>query len=244
MEITSVLLALVAGVLSFLSPCILPVAPGYLSIVSGVSLASFQDEQISRKKVLAATTAFILGFSLVFTLLGVTSSLLGQLLRSQRVILSQIGGVIIIFLGLHQAGWLPLTWLYHEKRFGLKQRLGICGAFVTGLTFAFGWTPCVGPILSSILALAGSKADMIQGTVLLILYSLGLSLPFFLLAIAFERVSRGLGRIKPYLKYLEWVSGLLLIVMGLLLLTGNFTLLIQALIRLTGGWNFENLLQL
>ena len=243
MEFTQLLLALLAGVLSFLSPCILPVAPGYLSIVSGASLASLQDGQTSRRKVLTATTAFILGFSLVFTLMGLTSSLLGQLLRNQRIVLSQIGGVVIIFLGLHQAGWLPLPWLYREKRFNLKQRLGVWGAFLTGLTFAFGWTPCVGPILSSILALAGSRADMFQGTVLLIVYSLGLSLPFFLLAMAFEHVSRGLVQLKSYLKYLEWASGMLLIVMGLLLLTGNFTLLIQNLIRWTGGWNFENFLQ-
>ncbi|HEY8462858.1 MAG TPA: cytochrome c biogenesis protein CcdA [Bacillota bacterium] len=243
MELASLFMVLAAGVLSFLSPCILPVAPGYLSVVSGVSLAALKEQQVPRKKVLAATSAFIVGFSVVFVLLGMTSSLLGQLLRSWRVLLAQMGGALIILLGLHQAGWLPISRLYVEKRFHLKQRLGIGGAFLTGVTFALGWTPCVGPILSSILALAGSKADLGQGAMLLVVYSLGLSLPFFLLAVAFDRVACWLGKFKPWLKYLEWASGLLLILMGTLLLTNNFNMLLQVLLRLTGGWSFENLLQ-
>jgi cytochrome c-type biogenesis protein len=243
METTTVFMALLAGILSFLSPCILPVAPGYLAMISGSSLAALRDRQISRRRVLLATALFILGFSLVFILMGVTSTLAGQVLRSQRLWLSRVGGVVVILLGLHQAGWLPISWLYHEKKLKLHTRVGWAGAFLTGLTFALGWTPCVGPILGSILALAGSQADMARGIALLIAYSAGLSIPFFLLALAFERVSRGLSRVKPFMKYLEWVSGLLLVTMGLLLFTGNFSLLINWIVRITGGWNLENWLR-
>jgi cytochrome c-type biogenesis protein len=244
MDIPSVLMALIAGLLSFLSPCILPVAPGYLSVISGTSLAAIRENPNARPRVMQATVAFILGFSLVFILLGVTSSLVGQLLRSQRVLLARIGGVLVIGLGLHQAGWLPIRWLYYEKKLVVQNRVGLVGAFITGFTFAFGWTPCVGPILSSILALAGSKADMAQGVMLLIAYSLGLSVPFFLLALAFERVSRELNRLKPYLKYFEWAAGALLMAMGLLLVTGNFNLLLSWLMRWTGGWNLEDFLKI
>jgi cytochrome c-type biogenesis protein len=243
METTTFFMALLAGFLSFLSPCILPVAPGYLAMISGSSLSDLRDRQISRRRVLLATALFVLGFSLVFILMGVTSSLAGQVLRSQRLWLSRAGGVIVILLGLHQARWLPIPWLYHEKKLKLQTRVGRIGAFVTGLSFALGWTPCVGPILGSILALAGNQADMARGITLLIAYSAGLSLPFCLLALAFERVSRGLSRVKPFMKYLEWASGLLLVTMGLVLFTGNFSLLINWIVRITGGWNLENWLR-
>jgi cytochrome c-type biogenesis protein len=243
MDAPTVLMALIAGLLSFLSPCILPVAPGYLAVVSGTSLAEIEENRAVRPRVLKATAAFILGFSLVFILLGVTSSLAGQLLRSYRVMLARLGGIVVIGLGLHQAGWFPLRWLYYEKRLTVARRVGLLGAFISGFTFAFGWTPCVGPILSAILALAGSKADMTQGVTLLVAYSAGLSAPFFLLALAFGWVAPGLNRIKPYLKYCEWASGGLLILMGLLLATGNFSWLINWLMRLTGGWSLEEFLK-
>jgi cytochrome c-type biogenesis protein len=243
METTTFFMALLAGILSFLSPCILPVAPGYLSVISGSSLSALRDRKISRRRILLATALFIMGFSLVFILMGVTSSLAGQLLRSQRQWLSRTGGVIVILLGLHQARWLPIPWLYQEKRLEFQTRVGWLGAFLTGLTFALGWTPCVGPILGSILALAGSQADMARGITLLIAYSAGLSIPFFLLALAFERVSRGLSRLKPFMRYLEWASGLLLVTMGILLCTGSFTLLINWFVKITGGWNLETWLR-
>jgi cytochrome c-type biogenesis protein len=240
MDTPSVLIALFAGLLSFLSPCILPVAPGYLSVISGISFTGLRENPDDRPKVIQATLAFVLGFSLVFILLGVTSSLAGQLLRSHRVLLARVGGVVVIGLGLHQAGWLPLHWLYYEKKPAVRQRVGLVGALITGLTFALGWTPCVGPILSSILALAGSKAEMTQGIVLLLAYSLGLATPFLLLALAFDRVSSKLDRIKPYLKYCEWAAGILLIALGLLLVSGNFNSLLGWVLRRTGGWNLED----
>jgi cytochrome c-type biogenesis protein len=240
LDITSLLMALFAGLLSFLSPCILPVAPGYLGVISGISLVGIRENPNVRPKVMQATLAFILGFTSVFILLGVSSTMIGQLLRSQRVLLAKVGGVLVIGLGLHQAGWLPIRWLYYEKKLAVIPRVGVVGAFITGFTFAFGWTPCVGPILSSILALAGSKAEMTAGIVLLIVYSCGLAIPFFLLALAFEQVSQKLERLKPYLKYFEWAAGILLIAMGLLLVTGNFNVLLGWVMRWTGGWNLED----
>ncbi|MCL6590951.1 MAG: cytochrome c biogenesis protein CcdA [Firmicutes bacterium] len=245
METVTIWMAFIGGLLSFLSPCILPVAPGYLGIISGASLQGLGSGQggagVAKGRMLAATVAFVLGFTVVFVALGLSSSYLGQLLRSNRMIIAQISGVIVVFLGLHQAGWLPIKWLYRERRVNMGRSVGLGGAFLTGLAFSLGWTPCVGPVLAAILAVAGSQGGVGQGLLLLTVYSLGLALPFILLALAFERVSKGLNRIKPYLKYLEWASGLLLIGMGLLLLTGGFRTLIAWLMRLTGGWSLENL---
>ncbi|HEX3046972.1 MAG TPA: cytochrome c biogenesis protein CcdA [Bacillota bacterium] len=247
METMTIWMAFIGGLLSFLSPCILPVAPGYLGIISGASLQELGSNQkgtgVTKRKTLAATGAFVLGFTVVFVVLGLSSSYLGQMLRANRTLIAQISGVVVILLGLHQAGWLPITWLYRERRINLGHSVGLGGAFLTGLAFSLGWTPCVGPILAAILAVAGSQAGLAQGFLLLTVYSLGLALPFLLLALAFEQVSKSLNRIKPYLKYLEWASGLLLIGMGLLLLTGGFRVLITWLMRLTGGWTLENLFQ-
>ncbi len=240
MEIT-LWMAFAGGLLSFLSPCILPIAPGYLGVISGSTLANLETGSISKRKILFATTAFILGFTIVFIIFGLASSYLGQFLLGNRGIISRIAGLLVIILGLHQAGWLPISWLYQEKRVTIKRQIGVTGAFITGIAFSLGWTPCIGPILGSILTIAGSQGDLWQGFLLLIIYSAGLAVPFLLLAIAFEKVSHGLNRIKPYLKYLEWASGLLLIFMGLLLLTGSLSALSSWFIRLTGGWNPENL---
>jgi cytochrome c-type biogenesis protein len=249
MEPVTVWMAFSGGLLSFLSPCILPLAPGYLGIISGISAAELKpgaNAKVApgkRYRVLKATGAFILGFSSVFIIMGLTSSYLGQVLAGSRNIIMRFGGVLVILLGLHQAGWLRIPWLYREHRMAMGRSTGITGAFLTGIAFSFGWTPCVGPILGSILMLAGSRADLTAGTWLLIVYSSGLALPFMLLALAFERVSQGLNRLKPYLKYLEWASGLLLIFMGVLLLTGGFARLISWFMRFSGGWNPESILR-
>lgn len=236
-------IAFLAGLLSFLSPCILPVAPGYLSIITGASLADIENGTLSRRKLIYTTTAFILGFSMVFIMLGLTSSLLGQALRMHRVWISRLGGIIVILFGLHQAGWLPIAWLYREKRVEINHSLGIIGSFLTGVAFSLGWTPCVGPILGSILTLAGSQADFFQGLILLSLYSLGLAIPFILLALSFNWIYRNLFKVKPYLKFLEWASGLLLIMIGLLLVTGSFRSINSIIMQFTGGWSLESLLK-
>lgn len=240
MEITF-WIAFTAGLLSFLSPCILPIAPGYLGIISGTSLTNIKADTITKRKVLSATIAFILGFSVVFISLGLASSFLGQFLLKYRRLIAQIGGLVVIVLGLHQAGWLPISWLYHEKKMQVKHQIGISGAFLTGLAFSLGWTPCISPILGSILTLAGSQGQIGKGMLLLSCYSLGLAIPFLLLAIGFERVSRGMARMKAYIKYFEWASGILLIVMGLLLITGSLSILSAWFNRITGGWSPEDL---
>ena len=235
-------IAFTAGLLSFLSPCILPIAPGYLGIISGTSLAGLKADSESKRKVLWATIAFILGFSTIFISLGLASSYLGQFLLRYRRLIAQIGGVIVIILGLHQAGWLPISWLYKEKKVQIKHQIGITGAFLTGLAFSLGWTPCISPILGSILTLAGSQGQVTKGMLLLSMYSLGLAVPFLLLAIGFERVSRGLARLKRYIQYCEWASGILLILMGLLLITGSLATLSFWFTRMTGGWTPEFIL--
>lgn len=247
MESVTFGLAFLGGLLSFLSPCILPLAPGYLGLISGVSAGELAEQKensgLKAKKwrVLQATGAFILGFTVVFVIMGLTSSYLGQLLAGNRNLIMRLSGIVVILLGLHQAGWLPLRWLYRERRFNVNKSIGLGGAFLTGLAFSFGWTPCVGPILGSIMALAASQAKLGEGILLLTVYSLGLAVPFLLLAVAFDRVSRSLNKMKRHMKYLEWASGILLIIMGILLLTGGFLPMVSWLMQLTGGWDPESL---
>lgn len=244
MEPVMLLLAFSGGVLSFLSPCILPVAPGYLGIISGISFADLQSGEFSKRRVIYGTLAFIFGFTVTFMILGLGSSFLGQLLRANRNWLARISGLIVILLGLHQAGWLKISLLYRERRMiNRPNSSGPVGALIAGPAFALGWTPCVGPVLGSILALAGNQGEPGQAVLLLGMYSLGLGLPFFLLALGFQKISRSLNRIKPYLKYLQWASGFLLLVTGVLLLTGGLSVLSSWLIRITGGWNPESILR-
>lgn len=244
MEPMMILMAFSGGALSFLSPCILPLAPGYLAIVSGISLAQLQAGEFSKKQVIKGTLAFILGFTLVFVTLGIGSSFLGGLLRENRNWLAKLSGLVVILLGLHQAGWLKIPLLYRERRLVNGSTAGEpLGPFLAGLAFAFGWTPCVGPILASILALAGNQGELRQAVFLLGIYSLGLGTPFFLLALGFQKLSRGLNRLKPYLQYFQWASGALLILMGLLLFSGGLTVFSSWLMRITGGWSLENLLR-
>ena len=234
-------IAFTAGLLSFLSPCILPIAPGYLGIISGTSLADIETNSTIKRKVLGSTIAFILGFSVVFVSLGLASSYLGQFLLKYRRLIAQVGGLIVIILGLHQAGWLPISWLYHEKKIQIKHQIGFSGAFLTGLAFSLGWTPCISPILGSILTLAGTQGQITKGMLLLSCYSLGLAIPFLLLALGFERVSRGMARMREYIRYFEWASGILLIIMGLLLITGSLSVISAWFNRITGGWSPEDL---
>jgi cytochrome c-type biogenesis protein len=241
MSFVTMMMAFTAGLLSFFSPCVLPLAPGYLGIISGISIANLKAGTIVKRKILAVTTAFVLGFAFVFISLGLASSFLGQFFRGSRILFSQIGGIIVILLGLHQTGLVPIKWLYREQRLGIAPGIGKGGAFLTGLAFAFGWTPCVGPILAGILAMAGNQSTMGAGLQLLIFYSLGLAIPFLLLALGFERVTGHISRLKPYLQYLQWASGGLLIIMGVLLATNNFTLISRWITQITGGWNPESL---
>lgn len=221
----SLVAALLAGIASFLSPCVLPLVPGYLSWISGLSLEEMQQAERRRavtSRVAVNSLAFILGFSLVFILLGASATAAGQFLVKKIAILTQIGGVVIIIFGLHIAGVFRIKSLYREKRFQVQRKpVGLLGALLVGVAFAFGWTPCVGPILAGILAYAATRETLGQGVLLLIAYSVGLGLPLFLSALAINTFLEALQRIKRYFRAIEIASGCLLVVIGILILTKN-----------------------
>ena len=227
------LAAFVAGVLSFISPCVLPLIPGYLSYISGLTLDEMQgtgDTAISlgaaRRRVLAASIFFILGFSFVFICFGAAASVLGQYMLERQRMLAKIAAVIVILFGLHTMGVLRIGWLYSEKRVQVESKpTSLFGAFFVGLAFAFGWTPCIGPILAGILAIAGTQETIAQGVRLLAVYSAGLGLPFLLTALAINQFFTVFKRIRKHYHLIEIVSGLLLVVIGVLIFTNRFTLI-------------------
>lgn len=217
-------LAFLAGVVSFLSPCVMPLIPSYITFITGMSfeeLASGQDRKKALKLTITNSLVFILGFSVVFINMGLASSMLGQWLKDYSDAIRIVGGVLVIIFGLFISGVIKLDFLMAEKKFHLKGKpAGYLGTFLVGLTFAVGWTPCVGPILGSILAVAINE-DPQRGALLLSVYSLGLGLPFFLAAIAFNSF---IGYSKAFNKHLPkvmFVSGAILIIFGILLLTNN-----------------------
>ena len=220
----SPLVALVAGFLSFLSPCVLPLVPGYVSLMSGVSVERLKegDSQATRAVVLNAVI-FILGFSLVFIAMGASASAVGSFLNEYRSILYKIAGVIIILFGVFLLGLLKIPALYREKRYQGEVGRGKASTFLLGLAFAFGWTPCIGPILGALLVLAATKETVTEGVLLLTVYSLGLGIPFFLTALGLNKF---LSFYKGFRRYLHWVerfAGVLLVVVGLLVFTNQLT---------------------
>ena len=233
----SVVAAFFAGILSFLSPCVLPLVPAYISFMSGVSVDELQRSshrgEVLRQTLFTSLT-FIVGFSLVFVLLGATATTIGKFLLTQFGLMSKIAGIIIILLGLHFLGLFKktLSFLNYEKRFHVHQiRAGMPGAFLIGLAFAFGWTPCVGPILGPILFLAGGQQTVWQGILLLSVYSLGLGVPFLLTAIATQKFFHLFNTVKRYFHLIEMVSGIFLLLIGVLIFTGRFSLLATKLIE-------------
>ena len=228
--------ALVAGLISFISPCVLPIVPGYLSFISGINVAQLKGtdkpEGLARR-VGITSLAFVLGFSTVFVTLGAAATLVGYYLQHYKRELGMAGGVVIIILGLHTAGILPIKWLLYEKRAEVKTRpLGLLGAYVVGLAFAFGWTPCIGPILGAILLYASQQETVTQGVLLLSAYSLGLGIPFVLSGLAINEFFAAFGRIRRHMKAVEYVSGALLVGVGLLLVTDRLALLAQYFAKL------------
>ena len=215
--------ALVAGLISFLSPCVLPLVPPYLVYLSGLSLERFADKEpeprVRRETVLGAML-FVLGFTTVFVALGASASAVGGLVRVYSDILSKIAGVAIIIMGLHFLGVFRLAFLMVEKRVEVPKPAGLWGAYVMGLAFAFGWTPCIGPILAAILAVAASEATVAKGAGLLAVYSLGLGIPFLLAAFAVEPFADFLARFRKHLGVVEKVMGALLVLTGIAFLTG------------------------
>lgn len=225
--------AFAAGVVSFLSPCVLPLVPGYISFISGLSLDELTknpDRAAVLRRTVVGSLSFTLGFATVFTALGASASVVGQWLFDYQSVLSKIAGVIIFFFGLHTMGVLPIKWLYYEKRFQAnKTAPGALGAFVMGLAFAFGWTPCIGPILAAILALAATQDTVAKGTALLFVYSLGLGIPFILTGFGVNTFLRFFARYKRFIRWGEIAAGLLLVAIGLLIFFNRLTLLINYL---------------
>jgi cytochrome c-type biogenesis protein len=226
------LAALGAGILSFISPCVLPLIPGYISFVSGVSLDEMRapGARASRQRVLATSVAFVLGFSLVFVALGASASAIGQWVMQNLPLLGKIGGALIIVFGLHTMGLFRLPFLEVERRVHAQRKpAGLIGALLVGVAFAFGWTPCIGPILAGILVVAGSRETITEGVVLLAVYSLGLGIPFLLTSLAIDRFFAVTARIRRHYHTIEVVSGALLVLIGLLIFTGQLTVIVRYL---------------
>lgn len=233
METVGVTIAFGAGVLSFLSPCVLPLVPSYLSFVTGMSLEDLQ-EGVNRKATLTHSVLFVAGFTVVFLVLGASASFLGQFLKLYEVWIARIGGLIIIVLGLHLTGVFKLTPLLRERRVHLHDKpAGYLGTLGVGAAFAAGWTPCIGPVLGAILTFAASQDQFWSGVGLLFVYSLGLAVPFLLSALALDAFLRGFGRFRRFLPAIQVLSGVILVLLGLLLVTGSFSALSSYLTRFT-----------
>ncbi|MDR7123942.1 cytochrome c biogenesis protein CcdA [Pseudotabrizicola sp. 4114] len=220
----AMLIALAAGVLSFLSPCVLPIVPPYLAYMGGISMGDMRDNATARRRVIIPALFFVMGLSTVFLLLGFTASVFGAFFLQNQVLFSRISGVVVIIFGLHFLGVFRIPLLDREARLDAGDRGGTAfGAYVLGLAFAFGWTPCIGPQLGAILSLAAQEGSVQRGTMLLAVYALGLGLPFLLAALFVERSLGLMQRLKPHMRAIERVMGILLLVVGLALVTGAFT---------------------
>ena len=241
-ENVTILAAFVAGVLSFISPCVLPLIPGYLSFISGATLDEMQGTArpgmgvgvaappAARRRVVVTSLFFILGFSLVFVALGATASALGQYLMERLRLLGKIAGIVLIVFGLHTMGVLRIGWLYIERRVQVRRKpAGPLGALLVGIAFAFGWTPCIGPILAGILAIAGAQETIGEGVQLLAVYSAGLGIPFLMTALAIDRFFAAFAKIRRHYRAIELVSGGLLVAIGLLIFTDRFTVIARVL---------------
>jgi cytochrome c-type biogenesis protein len=219
--------AFLGGLISFLSPCVLPLVPGYLSIISGFSLDQLKDQARTtalRRAVVLNSIMFIIGFSITFITLGASATFLGKLLRDQIDTISRIAGLIIIIFGLHLTGIFKINALYQDKRFhNVEKPRGMWGALILGLAFAFGWTPCIGPILASILAIAGTKQNVGQGVFLLAIYSAGLGVPFLATSFGLNSFLAFYSRFKRHFKAVEIASGVLVMIVGFLIMTNSLT---------------------
>lgn len=220
----AMVIAALAGLLSFLSPCVLPIVPPYLAYMGGVSVSDMEDEAASRRRVLLAAAFFVLGLSTVFLLLGFAFSALGRMFLQVQDWFTIVAGIVVMIFGAHFIGIYRIGFLDREARMETGDRGGSAfGAYVLGLAFAFGWTPCLGPILGTILGLAASEASVTRGTVLLAAYAVGLGLPFLLVAAFFPRLKGPMAWMKRHMDRIERISGLLLWTVGLMMLTGQFT---------------------
>ena len=214
--------ALIGGLISFLSPCVLPLVPPYLSFLAGVTLDELQarDDWGVRRRALLTALLFVAGFTTVFVLLGATASALGHLVRQYVGVLSTVAGLAIVVMGLHFMGLFRIGFLYREARISVDKSMDVWGAYVMGLAFAFGWTPCIGPILAAILAVAGSETSVARGAALLAVYSAGLGIPFVLAALAMNPFVALLKRVRSRFVHIERAMGALLVLTGIGFLSG------------------------
>lgn len=226
-ENVSLLVAFTAGLISFLSPCVLPLIPSYMAFITGISLEELSEHENLRKvrmSVIWNSLLFIGGFSSIFIAMGASATFIGTFLQENIRWFEIIGGIVVIILGLHFIGVFKLKFLERERKFHMKSKpLGFLGTFVVGVAFGAGWTPCVGPILGSILTLAATTQNVSKGIFLLVFYSLGLGIPFFLAGILIHKFFEYFKTIRKYFKIITTIGGILLIIVGILLITGYFT---------------------
>lgn len=229
MDSVSLATAFLAGLISFISPCVLPLVPGYISFVSGLTLDQLKKPDLrSRISALLTTLLFVAGFSVVFIGLGATATAFGSLIAQYQPVFQKIAGLLIILLGLHFAGIFRIRWLDLEKRAHLQTRpFGMVGAFLIGMAFAFGWTPCIGPILAAILLKASTTQEVGEGIRLLTVYSIGLGIPFLITGLAMNLFYSAFERVRRHYRAIEISSGVLLILIGMLILTDNLIWLAQ-----------------
>jgi cytochrome c-type biogenesis protein len=221
----AMLVALTAGALSFLSPCVLPIVPPYLAYMGGITMEDMDaSPRAARRKALMAALFFVLGLSTVFIFLGFTASIFGQFFLQNQILLGRIAGVVIVIFGLHFLGIITIPILNREARLDAGDRGGSAlGAYILGLAFAFGWTPCIGPQLGAILSLAATEASVERGTTLLAVYAIGLGIPFLLAAAFIDRAMAVMARLKRHMKTIERAMGVLLVGVGVALMTGAFS---------------------
>ena len=220
----AMLVALLAGVISFLSPCVLPIVPPYLAYMGGVSLQDMSSVAAARRRATLAALFFVMGLSTVFLIMGFTASAFGAFFLQNQVLFARVSGVVIVVFGLHFLGLFRIPFLDREARLDAGDRGGSAfGAYVLGLAFAFGWTPCIGPQLGAILSLAANEASVTRGTVLLGVYAAGLGIPFLLAAMFITRAMGLMNRLKRHMALIERVMGVLLVLVGLAMISGAFS---------------------
>ncbi|MEO6444825.1 MAG: cytochrome c biogenesis protein CcdA [Gemmatimonadaceae bacterium] len=224
-------IAFSAGLLSFLSPCVLPLIPSYITFITGLS---FDDVQSSRRVALVHGLLFVLGFTLIFLALGATATVIGRVMFSQRDLITKVGGAMIIVFGLYLVGALNIGFFARERRVHLADKpVGYLGTVLVGIAFGAGWTPCIGPILGSILLYASSEADLSRGLALLFAYSMGLAVPFILAAVAVDRFMSFFQKFKRQMMWMQRGAGVLMIGVGILMITNQFTILASYLQQFT-----------
>ena len=234
-----VISAFMAGLLSFLSPCVLPLIPSYITYITGMSFADLDAEHPTatvRRQTMLHSLAFIGGFTTVFVILGASATALGSVLQEHMTVIRRIGGILIIIFGLHITGIFNLRFLLGEKRLNIRSKpAGLIGSFVVGIAFAAGWTPCIGPILASILMVAATEDTVAQGIFLLLAYSLGLGIPFFGSALALHRFLQLFNRYKKYIRIFEICTGVFLVIVGVMIFTNYLSILSSYATRWIGG---------